>query len=501
VTFLGRTYYICSDLKNIFKLLPLKKRFVSNLALLIILNLLIKPFWFFGIEVSVQNQVGEEMYGFYFSLFNFAIILNILLDLGINNFNNRAISRDHGLLQDYLAAIIPLKLFLFLMYAGFVYLTGKLVGYSPEQFHMLWVLVLNQFLLSFILYFRTNISGLQYYRTDSLLSVLDRSLMILFTGLLLWGNLTRKPFQIEWFVYAQTASYILTLITSAAIVRYRSGRFIRKINLNSSLKILKLSYPFALLILLMSLFNRVDSVMLERLLPGNGKEQAGIYAQSFRIFEAASQFSLLFAGLLLPMFSRMISQKENVNELIRIAMPMLMAIGLTVAISCNYYKIEIIDLLYVAHAPYSSKIFGLLMIGFLFISISYIYGTLLTANNNLRQLNMLAASTVLINVALNLILIPRHQALGAAISSLLSQAYYAILQIILALRLIRIPMNSDILIRLGAFLVLNLAVGYLSVLLPGWIAGFALLLVICVLSSFLLGLIRPAELLAILKDK
>ena len=201
------------------------------------------------------------------------------------------------------------------------------------------------------------------------------------------------------------------------------------------------------------------------------------------------------------MFSTMISQKENVNELIRIAMPMLMAIGLTVAISCNFYKVELIDLLYVAHAPYSSKIFGLLMIGFLFISISYIYGTLLTANNNLRQLNVIAASTVLINVVLNLILIPRYQAYGAAISSLISQAYYAILQIILAIRFIRIPLNKDILVRLAAFLVINLTAAYLSLFIPGWIAGFVLLVVLGILCSFLLRLIRPSELLAILKEK
>ena len=479
----------------------MKKRFITNLALLVFLNLLIKPFWFFGIEVGVQNQVGEEVYGFYFSLFNFAFILNILLDIGINNFNNRAIARDHSLLKDHLSSIIPLKLFLSLIYAGIVLLAGKLVGYSPEQFKMLWILVLNQFLASFILYFRTNISGLQYFRTDSLLSVMDRSLMILFTGLLLWGNFTSEPFKIEWFVYAQTASYSLTLITSAAIVRYRAGTFIQKINWRNSLRILKLSYPFALLILLMSLFNRVDSVMLERLLPEIGKEQAGIYAQSFRIFDAASQFSLLFAMLLLPMFSRMLRLNEDVNDLIRIAMPLLLVAGLTVAISCNFYKKEVIDLLYVAHAPYSSKIFGVLMVGFLFISTSYLYGTLLTANNNLRHLNILAASTVVINISLNLILIPKHQAYGAAISSLVSQAYYAIAQVILAVYLIKTPSNRDILIRLGAFLLINLLAGYLTQFIPGWIPGFSILLLSCLASSLALGLIRPGELLTILKEK
>ena len=447
--------------------------------------------------MGVQNHVGEEVYGFYFSLFNFAFILNMLLDVGINNYNNRTIARDHSVLKGHLATIIPLKLFLSLIYAGIVLVSGKLLGYTHEQFQMLWILVLNQFLASFILYFRTNISGLQLYRTDSLLSVLDRSLMILFTGLLLWGNITSKPFQIEWFVYAQTASYTLTLITSASIVRFRSGSFFHLFSLAGSWKILRSSYPFALLILLMALFNRVDSVMLERLLE-NGREQAGIYAQSFRIFEAATQFSLLFAMLLLPMFSRMIQLKQNVNELVRTALPLLMVTGLSVAIIAYYYKFEIIDLLYKAHTPYSSNIFGILMIGFLFVSISYLYGTLLTANHNLRQLNIAAGITVIINVGLNLLLIPRHQALGAAISSLVSQGFFALTQLILSIRMLKIPANRDIYVKLIAFLVINLLSGYLSLLIPGWIPGFLFLAISCAGSAILLGLIKLSEIKGIM---
>ncbi len=469
----------------------MKKRFLTNLALLILLNLLIKPFWFFGIEVGVQNRVGEEMYGFYFSLFNFAFILNILLDLGINNFNNRAISREHGHLKDYLAAIIPLKSLLSLVYAGVVFAAGKIIGYSPEQFKMLWVLIANQFLSSFILYFRTNISGLQYFRTDSLLSVLDRSLMIIFTGLLLWGNIIKEPFKIEWFVYAQSLSYFLTLLTVASIVRYRSGSFLHRVSIKRSREILRMSYPFALLILLMSLFNRVDSVMLERLLE-NGKTEAGIYAQSFRIFDAASQFSLLFAAaLLLPMFSKMIKMGENINDLVRTALPLLMVAGISLAISCNFYRDSIINMMYLDPSSTSSSIFGILMVGFLFVSTSYIYGSLLTANNNLRQLNIVAGITVVLNVSLNLILIPRYQAVGAAISSLASQGFYAIAQLILTRKIMKISMNGDIMLKLAGFLVLNILVGYLTLLIPGWIPGFLLLLSSCLASALVFGLIRP----------
>jgi len=239
--------------------------------------------------------------------------------------------------------------------------------------------------------------------------------------------------------------------------------------------------------------------MLERLLE-NGREQTGIYAQSFRIFEAATQFSLLFAMLLLPMFSRMIQQKQNVNELVRTALPLLMVTGLSVAIIANYYKIEIIDLLYKAHTPYSSRIFAILMIGFLFVSISYLYGTLLTANHNLRQLNIAAAITVVINIGLNLLLIPRHQALGAAISSLVSQGFYALTQMILSIRLLKIPANRDIYIKLLAFLVINLLSGYLLLLIPGWIPGLLLLAISCAGSAILLGLIKISEIKAVLAN-
>jgi len=138
------------------------------------------------------------------------------------------------------------------------------------------------------------------------------------------------------------------------------------------------------------------------------------------------------------------------------------------------------------------------MIGFLFVSISYLYGTLLTANRNLRQLNIAAAITVLINIGLNLLLIPRHQALGAAISSLVSQSFYALTQMILSIRLMKIPANRDIYIKLAAFLVINLLSGYLLLLIPGWIPGLLLLAISCAGSAILLGLIKISEIKAVL---
>jgi O-antigen/teichoic acid export membrane protein len=141
------------------------------------------------------------------------------------------------------------------------------------------------------------------------------------------------------------------------------------------------------------------------------------------------------------------------------------------------------------------------MIAFLFTSLTYLYGTLLTANHNLRQLNSIAAITVVINVSLNFILIPLYEARGAAIASLISQGFFALSQWFLAIRLLRLSWNGDILIRVLGFLIVNLGVGYLTTsFIPGWFMGFMLLLVSCLASAILLGLIRLAEFLAILSE-
>jgi len=418
----------------------LRRKFFTNLSLLIFLNLLIKPFWIFGIDRTVQNVVGAEEYGLYFSLFNFSLLLNILLDLGITNYNNRNIAQNNQLLSKSLSNIVGLRFILAIVYAVATIIAALFIGYELRQFQILLFLILNQFIASFILYLRSNLSGLHYFKTDSFISVLDRLLMIIICSVLLWSNVFNLSFKIEWFVYAQTGSYIITLIITSLIV-YNKTDFL-KLNFDTTyfIAILRKSYPFAFLALLMMFYFRIDSVMLERMLP-NGKEQAGIYAQGFRILDAASMFAFLFASLLLPMFSRMLKQRESIHNLTLFSFLLLIVPTIGISLSAYFYRVEIMDLLYHQHVQSSSSILGILMLGFIGVSVTYIFGTLLTANGNLRMLNIVAICGVLINIGLNLILIPKYFALGSAVASLITQWITALAQLIIAKRIFKFKIN------------------------------------------------------------
>lgn len=113
----------------------MQKKFVTNLILLIVLNLLIKPFWIFGIDRTVQNMVGAESYGFYFSLLNFTLLLNMIPDLGITNYNNRNIARHTQLLNKHLANVSGLKIILATVYAIISMIVASSSAIQPNKFH------------------------------------------------------------------------------------------------------------------------------------------------------------------------------------------------------------------------------------------------------------------------------------------------------------------------------------------------------------------------------
>ena len=260
----------------------MQKKFITNLFFLLVLNLLIKPFYILGIDAEIINRVGADTYGIYFSLFNFSFLFNIFLDFGINNFNTKNVAQNEHLLSKYFSKLFSLKILLVLAYVFFTISAGFIWGYSNYALKLLLVLAFNQGLVAIILYLRSNLSGIQMFVKDSVISVLDRFLMILFCSLLLWGNVTDRSFEIEWFVYTQTLSYTITLFVALFWVWQKSAFVKIKYHHLFSFAIIKQSAPYALLILLMTFYYRSDSVMLEKLLE-DGSRQAGYYLSLIHI--------------------------------------------------------------------------------------------------------------------------------------------------------------------------------------------------------------------------
>jgi len=479
----------------------MSREFLLNIIFLVVINLLIKPFYIFGIDRTVQNVVDDGDYGMYFTLFSFTYLFQIINDFGIQNFNNRNISQSRQLIDKYFPNILLLKSLMAVVFMLVIFIVVHLSG-----FHLVWnmtllyIIAFNWVLTSFLFYLRSNVSGLGMYRIDSILSALDKFLMIFICGLLLWTPIAGKAFEIEWFAWAQTGSLAITALVAFIIVYKKIKKFRWQFKPVFWLLIFKQSYPYALIIFLMTAYTRLDAVMIDRLLP-NGRFEADIYASAYRLLDAANMFGYLFAGLLLPMFSRLIKERKSVQNLTQTGFNLIITGAITLAIAVWFFKDEIMLWLYDNVTQDSGPILGYLIISFIAIAGGYIFGALLTANGNLKGLNIIFVFGLILNFSLNLILIPQQQALGAAIATCITQFFVFVLQFALAIKKVKIRFTRSNILGLFAFIATGFGLAMaIEMYLPWyWFVKFSLCALVVVMSAFSFRVLNVRNFMELLK--
>jgi len=418
----------------------MQRIFFSNLMLMILLNLLIKPIALFGIDATVQNRVGPENYGLYFSLLNLSVLFNVLLDFGINNYTTKHLAQNPEEIKKYFAKVFTFRVLLFSLYSLFTFALAYFLGYSGRPLFLLGFLIINQFLMLTIAYFRSHFAGFHFFKTDAFISVLDKALLIIVGGIFLFSPIAPNYFKIEWFIWIQTFCYSTTLIIGFSVLIRHLSRPYFVWDPSFCINLIKKSWPYALLIVLMLLYTRIDGVMIERI-HENGAYESGIYAQGFRLLDALYMFGMIFAGLLFPLFSKQLKQSISVVlELVKTSANLLLS-GVIIIIFITYYNSAY--LLGLIYDNYNEAIapFQFLMLGFFPICMNFIFGTLLTANGNLKVLNLISIGGIIANVLLNLILIPKYGALGAAKATFFTQLITALLQFFYCVNKFKIPMK------------------------------------------------------------
>ena len=331
------------------------------------------------------------------------------------------VARQPEKLGLYLFSTLLAKVVLSVVYTILIFIAAIGVDFSSEQISILILLILMQILMSFYAFLRSNVNALHLFRTDAFLSILDKLTTSIICGLILWTTVLPFGINITNFIWVQILGYVFALLVATLILFNQHIKIQWKFDGFLIKEVFLKSYPYALLGFLMTAYFRTDGVLLERMLGDNGAYEAGIYASAFRLLDAMSILGFLFAGLLMPMFSRMIEHKENIKPLFELGFTLMLIFSAAAGITIIFYRLEIMQLLYSTGDIYSANILGLLMISFICISITYIYGSLITANGNIKKLNYISLAGFILNIILNLLLIPDYQALGSSFATVFAQ--------------------------------------------------------------------------------
>jgi O-antigen/teichoic acid export membrane protein len=476
-----------------------KKKFLSDLLFVQILNVLIKAFWILWIDREIQNYLPSDSYGQYYSILGFSVLFIILLDAGINNYNSRRVAKDNNFFQQNFIGIIAAKLALSVVYIIVAFVVAITLKFDQSDILVLALLLIFQIIASLNLYLRSNIAAHQQFKLDGFLGVLDRLLVIGICSLLLYHSSFQDSLNIHTFIIAQIIGVSVTFMLAFYINIKKLKSFVWNLKFRLLRDIVKEAFPYALLIILMGLFTRMDVVMLKAL--STDHLEADLYAKAYRLLDAANMFAMILSGMLLPLFSKMIAENKSVSELVRISSKFLLLPAIPVILLLSLHSEYIMQLLYpLKYQAGLDSTFIFITISFFGYALVYLYGTLLTAKADLKFLNWSAAATALMNIALNLFLIPRQGALGAAKATLISQSMFALLCYLRANQVFALKLFTNENVR--AIFAIGISAGII-LLLEQFIeqphvhilASLACTLIIYVIAK----IFKPSELLQLLK--
>lgn len=412
----------------------MQKLFLKGLGITLLLNLLVKPATIFLVDIRMQNVLGGNDYGVFQVMLDFTFLFSMILDMGMTNFMTRMIAQYPHMIQKYSNRLFTLRLVLVLAYCLLsMGLFALLQFIVPTKISMDWlwillVLIIHQINIISVNYVRAYTGGLLKFGLDALLSVIERSVYFVLGCLLLYGQFV-EPITLTLFITVFVVSSTVSLI--AAVMIYVRLVALPKFHWNTVFfkSILRQSYPYAILVILMMLTIRMSTVLLGALSPdGQVKQQVAYYVQSFRLLDACWMFGVLFGSVLLPVFSRVLKEKSSTTGIMTSALNLLVSGGLLMVAFTVGLKEIIFDLMYkdVSFYSYNSWIF--LSMTFIPMCFTIVFGTLLTANKSMRKLNQIALLGLITMIVLNFLLVPSMGAVGTAIALLAAQLTIGVLQ-------------------------------------------------------------------------
>ena len=432
-------------LKGVKIPLPIGSLF-QNISLAVVLNLLIKTVWILANNV-VQDEVGHRDFGLYLALYSLGFLFLALSDMGINQYTTVTLAAQPDLLKKLFPSLLSLKLAFSAIYPVFMVGAGWLLGYEGVELYYLFVLAVVHGVLQINAFFRANFQAFQQFRIDAFASVLDRVVMLGIVGVLLLTRIT-----IEGYIYAYLISAVVAMIVMYVGLTRLHG-ILRPVWRGHAVReLLRASLPFAILTVLYSVNDKVDQVLLERIIGGEeGKHETGLYGGAYRWVDTV----MMYLWTVLPIFfARFAYHRDNREALKKLlafgqaiaALPMLFA-----GVFVLFYGEKLLFLFKNSSAAeletmtWSMKV---LFIAVIVNGLFAIYSTLLTSTGHEKFVGKMIAVSIMMNVTLNAIFIPEYGALSCAWATVVSFSFLSLTYLLHLRFRLKMPLPWDVLGKL-----------------------------------------------------
>ncbi len=404
---------------------------LRNLSWLGASGALAKPIWFLFITAYVIGVLGPAAYGRFTAAMVLGGIVMGMCVAGTAAVTVRDVARQRSLATAYWANLMPARAVLALLALLLLEGIGRLLGQPPVLLRAAWVYWFAHTLLDFL---RAFFRAAEQMRYEAETVVLEKLAGVAGGGVAL--ALRPSPTSLLLGMAAGTA---LTAFFAAWRVHRRIAP-LRLARLDCALigRAFSAALPLGLSTVFIAVYVRIDVVMVERMI---GAAEAGLYGVAYRFIEALSQLPELLMIVLLPRLAILYRQGETQTSarLLRTSLMVLLGVGIAVAGTSAAGAPWILNLL-MPEAAAAAPLLRVLIWVFPFAAVNYAFSTALIARDDQQALMWMLGLAAIVNVSLNLLLIPRYASMGAAVATLVTEG---LLLFLLVLRYKHRPLSSS----------------------------------------------------------
>ncbi|MCA9413137.1 MAG: flippase [Candidatus Omnitrophica bacterium] len=388
------------------------------------------------------GNLSNEIYGNFEGLLVLASTFFILSDLGIEAWLTRELSNRPEETTHRLHSLSALKLILTLA-TGIVLSGWILLTVAPswdEIAHTQWIVlgcVIYMVALSIQSYVRSISRAHHRFEVEGQMAVADKSFDLFFGGLVFF--ILPSVLGLMW-AFA-VAGVVATGYGLFRVGRIQSG--LAPIRW-PAISVLKEAYPFALSSICIILFYNMDRLMLYQLLE-HGDDAVAKYSRAYRIVMGLLLFPQMMSVTLYPVFSKLLNEPEDRVRVGASSLRTLLFIAFPLVLGGCAVAGPLLDLLFPSGDPNAiswsldkslgwdastaniteATVLRILLLSLPFTCCNYLFGPALNALGKEKWNLLSTVITLIVNIVLNLLLIPSYGPAGAAGATALTQFLYS----------------------------------------------------------------------------
>ncbi|MGB3532741.1 MAG: flippase [Microcoleaceae cyanobacterium] len=373
----------------------------------------------FVFYILLARILGPEQYGVFASASALGAILALFIQFGLPILINREIAADPLNSSKSTTRYLLLEVINTLPVLLLLFPIALLLNFEGKGLIICYLVIFSELCRAIKMTLRGVLKGHGWFRSESISVALERASVVLIASTVLFISEQLIPVVI-------TVIIIRSLdITGLYFYLNRKLELRAPINVQSFTKLYQQAYPFAVSGVLWILYYQVDVIMLKAM---TTDVDAGFYNAAYRVLEMFFALPRVVFQVIFTRFAKYsASEPERLPEQVYKGTRLLVIVVLPAIIVSICLQSFIITVLY--GSDYSASIPALAIL-LPSISIS-MFGNLsqrfLQATGQEKSLPKLLLLTALVNVGINLLLIPQFGIIGAAIATLISEVVLCLL--------------------------------------------------------------------------